>query len=477
MDTYTMVKEALLEAGLEEHSSTALWGEATPSGSEVEYYFDPGPYSWYVEYAAREGGKILLRDDAPNNLVFNLAHEKKRRNNPASDLCVKLKARAGSLYVDLDFLFISGLRLSRMHRRPSLRLVTTPVFNIHIRGRDGSRQAELYWDGRFGRGYSFLRLDFGWTNRLLAENQVFREVVAGILRAVGEGDGQHILLDIARAVELDHCFLLPVSMHDAAALAHTPDQLIRSIGNDTRLNVNFNRRLLNAGYLLTKIEPYIEPGDLGLLEAVPDELLPTWAMLQRRRAGRQEDTPDADVVGCVAGYYALRLGGEFAREAVVSCAADYAQMAIQNGERISLRKTTLPGLEQAHDEQAGIMREKHYNPQILARPLVPESSKFERLRTLVPKDFKRMETLGDLVSEAKAQSNCVVSYADEIADDHSAIYHADICGRSYTVEFGMRGNRYFVKQMRQRFNEPAVDADIRLVNEYLQAGEPASRNG
>ena len=52
MDTYTMVKEALLEAGLEEHSSTALWGEATPSGSEVEYYFDPETKATTLPYTS-----------------------------------------------------------------------------------------------------------------------------------------------------------------------------------------------------------------------------------------------------------------------------------------------------------------------------------------------------------------------------------------------------------------------------------------
>lgn len=53
-------------------------------------------------------------------------------------------------------------------------------------------------------------------------------------------------------------------------------------------------------------------------------------------------------------------------------------------------------------------------------------------------------------------------------NDDIAIFHWDIDGREYTIEFGRERGTYCIRQMMQKYNRPALPEDVEIVRKYLK---------
>lgn len=92
---------------------------------------------------------------------------------------------------------------------------------------------------------------------------------------------------------------------------------------------------------------------------------------------------------------------------------------------------------------------------------VPKDSRFNHLREILPPEFEWIKDRKRLILETELQHHCVWSYTEYISRDISAIYsfvdsNAEHCPdgipKRYTVEFRLRGNRYYVEQVQGKYD-------------------------
>jgi hypothetical protein len=139
-------------------------------------------------------------------------------------------------------------------------------------------------------------------------------------------------------------------------------------------------------------------------------------------------------------------------------ARDYVQMERQSKHKIRLDIRSEEHLINLHDNTA---RTADYRTN--TRDVnIPENSKFNRLRELLPEEFEWIKTRKRLIMEADLQHHCVWSYAGKISGDrcaiysyvdHNAAYAVDHTARRYTIEFCInREGKYYVEQVQGRYD-------------------------
>ena len=174
-----------------------------------------------------------------------------------------------------------------------------------------------------------------------------------------------------------------------------------------------------------------------------------------------------------AHYYADKLDGD--EERIRMVARDYARMSIQNGEKISLRKNSINGLEEEHDRYIELMMDKEQKEEF-SKPLIADNTRFAKLREMLPEEFVWIDNTRTLYSEGKKQRNCVYSYKDRIRRDECTIYHWSHENKEYTIEFvrstfrdSNRGaGHYQIAQMLQSCNQNADPQDREMVESYIR---------
>ena len=98
---------------------------------------------------------------------------------------------------------------------------------------------------------------------------------------------------------------------------------------------------------------------------------------------------------------------------------------------------------------------------------VPKDSIFNELRKKLPSDFIWIKSKRRLIKEAYEMSNCVWTYADSINEDKIAIYSFHYHNERYTLEFGIKNNRYYIKQMQLPFNAGYSKEAYKFINDLL----------
>ena len=449
---YERVKE-IVQRYYEQHDSKYIYGGRSLS---KDYFFNTSGWDWYVNYAKSLSDDFLSHPDAPNNLTFNFYADHKYSKSKC-DFFIKLSVNE-HLQTEIQGYAITGLILANTYGKIGLKLKLSErsVFTILMVG------GNIIWKN--GRGM-YNHFDFNWwLNRLLRENERFRLMLMDIFDEFAETHNWLAVKDVVRTIKQDH-FFLPNMSFEQLEYCHTPDELIRYVcGRDS--DICFNNWNLNAAYYAKKISEHIKIEDEGMLFQIPQDKLLRWI-------GKRDlfDGPHLD--DFAAHYYADKLDGD--EERIRMVARDYARMSIQNGEKISLRKNSINGLEEEHDRYIELMMDKEQKEEF-SKPLIADNTRFAKLREMLPEEFVWIDNTRTLYSEGKKQRNCVYSYKDRIRRDECTIYHWSHENKEYTIEFvrstfrdSNRGaGHYQIAQMLQSCNQNADPQDREMVESYIR---------
>ena len=353
-----------------------------------------------------------------------------------------------------EFSAITGVKLDTYYNKyEALVNNSDPFFSIIIH----KETMDMYWGKEMnGRKYP-LRFNY-FLNKLLLLNDKFREIFIEILGF--DAKRRPILKDLIRAIEKAKCCLLPLSIAEIKRM-HTKDMLINTYyPND--FNINFNKDDLNAAYIkLILQERLAENEKLQIMNYDSDKLLSFITLidcyegpsLNRFLAAHYKEMAKED--------------GNFRNRDVGMYVNDYINMDIQNGNQPRAFFHSVDRMMRYHDETVMEMQRKAHE-QEFAMPLIRKYSVFDRLINSLPEEFRLIDSVEQLYMEGKDQHNCVYSYRTKVQGDHCIIYHWDIEDRHYTIEFGCTRNRYYIIQMKDRFNNNERSEDRRIVEGYLR---------
>lgn len=151
---------------------------------------------------------------------------------------------------------------------------------------------------------------------------------------------------------------------------------------------------------------------------------------------------------------------------------DYVEMCRQAKIKIRLDIHSVKQLEKLH---RGIARNPDNYRKKTQEVSVPEKSKFQKLRDILPPEFEWIKTRKRLILEAELQHHCVWSYAPKITKDLCAIYSFtdtraeytnDGVPKRYTIEFRQKKNgSYYVEQVQGKYDK----VNAHGMREYIQA--------
>ena len=138
-------------------------------------------------------------------------------------------------------------------------------------------------------------------------------------------------------------------------------------------------------------------------------------------------------------------------------AEDYINMCFLIKQKVRLDIASGNQLDNLHEDTNRIDYDKE-----TTKVKVPEKSKFNKIRRMLPEEFEWIKTRKRLITETKLQHHCVWSYADKITKDECAIYsYTDLDGkysydgipRRYTIEICInRQGKYYVAQTHGRYD-------------------------
>lgn len=85
---------------------------------------------------------------------------------------------------------------------------------------------------------------------------------------------------------------------------------------------------------------------------------------------------------------------------------------------------------------------------------IPENSKFNRLREILPENFEWIQDKDRLVLESTIMHHCVYSYGNKIAADRCAIYscYYEKENKRYTIEFCFHNGKYTINQIQSKYD-------------------------
>lgn len=356
-------------------------------------------------------------------------------------------------HVSLCFYSMEGVRFHRSYGKrivasiysgkdSLLELMVDDDWIIWTRSKAGDKKLQFNW----------------WLNKCLRDNETIRVILVALLQRAGSQ--KPIFRDVARTIENDGFFFPPLD-YDAIAQCHTPVDLIEKTGVP-KLEVNYNKLDINIGYYLSCLEGQFDENNGIQLRDYPKERLLAFIQPKDLYEG-----PSAERFLTRHYYYdADPFEAWQIRQEVV----DYLQMCIDQ----DVKPQILPSYDafvRNHDEMAGGYKKNRMDSEI-RKPLVVEHSQFETVDTAFRgygmENYEWITTGERLYEEGERQHNCVFTYRASIRKDLCAIFHLDRNGESYTIRIDKdRNGRFFVAEMRRRFNRPYKEEDLAYVNEYL----------
>ena len=129
---------------------------------------------------------------------------------------------------------------------------------------------------------------------------------------------------------------------------------------------------------------------------------------------------------------------------VMNIITDYFYIAHKLKVKPSLCFSSAKRVKEAHDRLSEQYTAKH--TQVIK---IPQKSKFNTLRQMLPKEFEWIRTRNRLVHEGCSMHHCVATYDTKINKDNCAIYSAinPTDNKRYTIEFVVRNSKYTVRQI------------------------------
>ncbi len=356
-------------------------------------------------------------------------------------------------HVSLRFYPLEGVRFHRSYGKhiiasifpgkdSLLELLVDDDWIIWTRSKAGDKKLQFNW----------------WLNKCLRDNETIRVILVALLQWIGTQ--KPIFRDVARTIDNDGFFFPPLD-YDAIAECHTPKDLIEKAGVP-KLKVNYNKLDINIGYYLSCLDgQFDENNGIQLRDYPKDRLL---AFIQPKDLYEGPNVErfltrhyyfDADA------FEPWRI-----RQEVV----DYLQMCIDQDVKPQILPT-YDAFVRKHDEMTGRYKKNRMDSEI-KKPLVVEHSQFETVDTAFKgygmENYEWIITGERLYEEGERQHNCVFTYRASIRKDLCAIFHLDRNGESYTIRIDKdRKGRFFIAEMRGRFNRPYKEEDLAYVNEYL----------
>ena len=132
------------------------------------------------------------------------------------------------------------------------------------------------------------------------------------------------------------------------------------------------------------------------------------------------------------------------KDDVMNIIADYFYIARKLKVKPSLCFSSAKRVKEVHDRLSERYTAKH--TQVIK---IPQKSKFNALRQMLPKEFEWIRTRNRLVHEGCSMHHCVATYDTKINKDNCAIYSAinPTDNKRYTIEFVVRSNKYTIRQI------------------------------
>jgi len=146
---------------------------------------------------------------------------------------------------------------------------------------------------------------------------------------------------------------------------------------------------------------------------------------------------------------------------------DYLDMCHQTKVKIKLDVGSIRQLINMHDR---FNENPNYYRAHTKEVSVPDDSKFNELRELLPKEFEWIKTRKRLILETEFQHHCVWRYANGITKDRCAIYsfvNSEENGtkKRYTIEFRVnKKGEYVINQVQGRYNR----SNTEYIKSYIE---------
>ena len=446
----------ILSKHYERHSSLFLTREAK---SKYDYFYNFScPYNaWKMIEAMNAMSKS---GEMPVKSIEAKFYDKKISAYRCEDYMVRVSEREtpNSYYISLTFYGITGVVVKKAYGKYEAKINYNPkhLLSIYINCRTG----DLYGKGVKNRATLYPLSFSSYVNKLLLHSEVFKGIFIDILMLCS--NGQHIMKDIIRTINEEGYVAMPITIFDIKK-HRTKDEMIRSF-TGTDLPVDFNKRSLNHGYLLTELSKDIPPGQVGYMIQLDKEMV----VKILRDIYKEMYSLDDFTKEFIVRYYIEKLGLLNSGENRYLI-RDYIRLAKDHDQPVSINFKTANRLVREHNRLARLYNEKKLSAEF-SQPLIAENSKFAELRQILPDEFEWITTTKRLFEEGTMQDNCVFSYRDLIRNDRLTIYHWSIDDRDYTIEFRRSfDGKYTIKQMLQAKNRQANPADVEHVKRCLGA--------
>ena len=243
--------------------------------------------------------------------------------------------------------------------------------------------------------------------------------------------------------------LFPVMINDIFIYHNWAEYFRTKYKTAKKPEVNYNKLPPHASYAIITVSPHVVPSDIPVFVDYVRKH-PQAAMCSGNKKVRTKIY--------LMKFYTDRI--VFGDDNGLSVLPDWIDMAIQMKEKLSLRKTSAKKVMEAHDRLSEKQWEKEHKD-FADYSILPEKSRFDGLRKLLPESFERIETKKRLEQESMMQHHCVWSYEDRIKRDICSIYSyvSPATGMRHTIEFVKHKDRYVVNQI-QKYRNRGYDKEV-----------------
>lgn len=268
--------------------------------------------------------------------------------------------------------------------------------------------------------------------------------------------------DVLLTIEQDNCFILPITFNELSLYKNKKDFFISKYKLSSSIGINWNKRNMNLSYLIIK----------------------SWNIVFAEHRNKLVQITTIDLSQnsdfyCEQKYTEYRK--KFLTEYILSSikcsdeeiAEDYIAMCLRTKEKVKLNFRSIKALKAEHDS----LSEKYY---MKATPIVKvkKDTRFKNLRKMLPENFEWIQSRKRLIHETAIQHHCVWSYADLINKDVCQIYSVlDENGERFTLEFRVKRNRYYLKQIRGKYNLADTSEMQKKINDLLKSKNILSNSG
>lgn len=290
--------------------------------------------------------------------------------------------------------------------------------------------------------------------------------------------------------------VMPISFNEIENYYNRADLIRRKYKTSWPLPVKWNKQNLNLSYLIIKATNIVSPGksrqillqlkNLSLVsrnayngtakhntykfienvlyeQITKNELSKTPEEKKKEIIARYQSELKEEVSTNVlkdeyAQWINEKISEELNTDTIRTTIVDYVRMCKQTKNKVRLDIYTSRQLFKLHDKIT-------HNPTNYRKETgdvkVPDNSKFNPLREILPAEFEWITTRKRLILETELQHHCVWSYASDITKDKCAIYsftdinaeHSENAEpKRYTVEFRIRNGTFYVNQVQGKYD-------------------------